>query len=811
MIDKQMTPASPAAPPPSSPLDPNALLDPSVEIEIEADPGTDPADAIGQAMEIIDSLTEPAFDHNLAETLDDSFLASLSSELLEDYGNDSQSRSEWEKTIEDGLDLLRLKMEDRSEPWNGACGVYHPLLTEAAIRFQSEMISETFPAQGPVKAKIVGETTPEIEQAAQRVVDDMNYHLTEKMTEFRPEHERMLWSEALFGSAFKKVYYDENLGRPTSLFVPAEDIVVPYGASDLLTSPRITHVMRKTKNEIRKLQVAGFYKDIKLGEPSKTTSSVQKRIDSAEGLRPIGDDRYTLLEMQVYLVIEDDSYGEADKDIAVPYLVTMLEGTGDILSIRRNWAEDDEKKKPLQHIVHYTYIPGFGFYGFGLIHLLGNFASASTSILRQLVDAGTLSNLPGGLKTNGLRVKGDDTPIMPGEWRDVDIASGALRDNIMPLPYKEPSQTLAALLQEVVEEGRRLAATADVKISDMNGEAPVGTTLAILERTLKVMSAIQARNHVSMSQEFKLIAGLIKDYTAPYYSYQTSTTGVPTYAAKRSDYEQTDIVPVSDPNSSTMAQRIIQYQSAIQLSQMAPQIYNLPLLHKQMLRVMGIKDVDKIIETDDALKPTDPVSENMEVIKGKPAKAFIEQNHDAHIAVHQAFINDPNTAQMMQGNPNAPAVMQAFQAHLMEHYGFQYRAQLEQQLGMPLPPPGEPLPPEMEGQIGPLLAQAASQLNQMHGAQAQQAQAQQQMQDPLFQQSQQELQLKEQEINNKFTIEQAKIDAQLEIARMNNNAKMGLQVAKDESTHQLKAAEILDRKMNPPPPPAPGGFPGGKK
>lgn len=808
MIDKQMTPA---ATPPPSPIDPNALLDPNVEIEIEADPGTDPADAIGQAMEIIDSLTEPAFDHNLAETLDDSFLASLSSELLEDYGNDSQSRSEWEKTIEDGLDLLGLKMEDRSEPWNGACGVYHPLLTEAAIRFQSELISETFPAQGPVKAKIVGETTPEIEQAAQRVVDDMNYHLTEKMTEFRPEHERMLWSEALFGSAFKKVYYDENLGRPTSLFVPAEDIVVPYGASDLLTSPRITHVMRKTKNEIRKLQVAGFYKDIKLGEPSKTTSSVQKRIDSAEGLRPIGDDRYTLLEMQVYLVIEDDSYGEADKDIAVPYLVTMLEGTGDILSIRRNWAEDDEKKKPLQHIVHYTYIPGFGFYGFGLIHLLGNFASASTSILRQLVDAGTLSNLPGGLKTNGLRVKGDDTPIMPGEWRDVDIASGALRDNIMPLPYKEPSQTLAALLQEVVEEGRRLAATADVKISDMNGEAPVGTTLAILERTLKVMSAIQARNHVSMSQEFKLIAGLIKDYTAPYYSYQTSTTGVPTYAAKRSDYEQTDIVPVSDPNSSTMAQRIIQYQSAIQLSQMAPQIYNLPLLHKQMLRVMGIKDVDKIIETDDALKPTDPVSENMEVIKGKPAKAFIEQNHDAHIAVHQAFINDPNTAQMMQNNPNAPAVMQAFQAHLMEHYGFQYRAQLEQQLGMPLPPPGEPLPPEMESQIGPLLAQAASQLNQMHGAQAQQAQAQQQIQDPLFQQSQQELQLKEQEINNKFTIEQAKIDAQLEIARMNNNAKMGLQVAKDESTHQLKAAEILDRKMNPPPPPAPGGFPGGKK
>ena len=800
MIDKPMNPVQPVGP--VGGVDPLASAD--VDIEIETDPGTDPEDALDKAIELIGSLTEPAFDHNLAETLDESYMASLATDLLEDYRNDRTSRDDWERTLEDGLDLLGLKMEERTEPWNGACGVYHPLLTEAAIRFQSEMISETFPAQGPVKAKIVGATTPEVEQAAQRVVDDMNYHLTEKMTEFRPEHERMLWSEALFGSAFKKAYYDESLGRPTSVFVPAEDIVVPYGASDLLTSPRITHVMKKTKNEIRKLQVAGFYRDIQLGEPSRSIDPVKKRIADTKGMNPVKDDRYTLLEMQVYLVIEEDTYGEADKDIAVPYIVTMVENTSDILSIRRNWDEKDDKKKPLQHIVHYTYIPGFGFYGFGLIHLLGNFASASTSILRQLVDAGTLSNLPGGLKTNGLRIKGDDTPIMPGEWRDVDVASGTVRDNIMPLPYKEPSQTLAALLQEVVEEGRRLAATADVKISDMNGEAPVGTTLAILERTLKVMSAIQARNHVSMSQEFKLIAGLIKDYTAPYYSYQTSTTGVPTFAAKRSDYEQTDIIPVSDPNSSTMAQRIIQYQAAIQLSQMAPNIYNLPLLHKQMLRVMGIKDVDKIIETDDALKPTDPVSENMEVIKGKPAKAFQEQNHDAHIAVHQAFINDPNTAQMMQNNPQAPMVMQAFQAHLMEHYGFQYRQQIEQQLGMPLPPPGEQLPPEMEAQVGPLLAQAASQLNQMHGAQAQQAQAQQQAQDPLFQQAQQELMIKQTEVNNKFQIEQAKIDAQLEIARMNNEAKFGLQVAKDESTHQLKAAEILDRKMNPPPPPMPG-------
>lgn len=794
MIDKPMEPrmARDLSADIEGPLD-----DPEIEIEIEADEDTDPMDALDAAMAVINDLTEPAFDHNLAETLDEAVLAAIGAELLDDYENDKASRKEWEGTLKDGLDLLGLHVEERTEPWEGACGVYHPLLTEAAVRFQSEMISETFPAQGPVKAKIVGTATPEIEQAAQRVVDDMNYHLTDKMTEFRPEHERMLWSLALFGSAFKKVYFDSALGRPTSVFVPAMDTVVPYGASDLLTSPRVTHVMRKTKNEIRKLQVSGFYKDIKLNEPTKTVSDIQKSIDELEGFSAINDDRYTLLEMSTYLIIKDDSYGEVENDIAVPYVVTIVESTGDILAIRRNWDEDDELKKPRQHFVHYIYIPGFGFYGYGLFQLLGNFASASTSIIRQLVDAGTLSNLPGGLKTNGLRIKGDDTPITPGEWRDVDVASGTVRDNIMPLPYKEPSQTLAALLQNIVEEGRRLSSTADVKLNDMNGEAPVGTTLAILERSLKVMSAIQARCHVSMSTEFKLIAALIRDYTAPFYSYQTSTTGAPTYAAKKSDYEQTDILPVSDPNAATMAQRIIQQQAAIQLSQMAPQIYNLPLLHKQMLRVMGIKDADKIIETEDAMTPVDPVTENMTIIKMKPAKAFIEQNHEAHITVHQAFINDPVTAQMMQGNPQAPMIMQAFQAHLMEHMGFKYRRDIEQQLGMPLPPIGEALPPELEAQVGPLLAQAAQQLNQQHSAEAQQAQVEQQQQDPLYQQAQMELQLKQQEIENKMQIEQAKIQASLRIAEMNNQAKLSAQAAKDQATHQLKAADIIERKMNP--------------
>ena len=714
------------------------------------------------------------FNANLTQIIDPAKLSRLASDITTDIDQDIQSRSDWERTLKDGLDLLGLKTEERTEPWDGACGVYHPLLTEAAIRFQSEMISETFPAMGPVKAHLRGEQTRQQEQLAQLVVDDMNYRLTEEMSEFRPEHERMLWSLALMGSAFKKVYFDPSLDRQTSVFIPADDVVVPYGASDILTTPRITHRQRKFKNELRKMQVSGFYEDFELGDPAKLSQNDFKdKLDTVEGYSSANDDRFTIYETCCYLHLEDDP--ESDPNgIELPYVITILKDSDKILAIRRNWNESDPSKQPRQHFVHYIYIPGFGFYGLGLLHLLGNFSSASTSLLRQLVDAGTLSNLPGGLKTNGLRIKGEDTPIAPGEWRDVDVASGTVRDNIMPLPYKEPSVVLAQLLDKIVEEGRRLASTIDVKLNEMNGEMPVGTTLAILERTLKVMSAIQARNHVSMSQEFKLIHKLVRDSLDPSAQHELVE-----------GYNTVDIIPVSDPNASTMAQRIIQYQSAIQLAQQAPQVYNLPLLHLEMLRVMGIRNADKIVQTDEALVPTDPVSENMLMIKGDPAKAFIEQNHEAHIAVHQAFMNDPMTAAMMQNNPQAQMVMQAFQAHLMEHFGFAYRQQLEQQLGMMLPPPGQPMSPQQEQVIAPILVQAAQQLNQLHSAQAQQNQAQQQMQDPLYQQQMMELQLKKQEIDQKYQIEMAKIDTQMKIAEM-----------KESSAHQMKAADIIERTHN---------------
>lgn len=722
----------------------------------------------------LDAMPPLEFNDNLTSLIDPTTLTRIAQDLSHDVDQDLQSRSDWERALKDGLDLLGLKMEERTEPWDGACGVYHPILTEAAIRFQSEMISETFPAMGPVKANIRGEQTRQMEQYAALVVDDMNYRLTEQMTEFRPEHERMLWSLALMGSAFKKVYFDPSLDRQTSVFVAADDLLVPYGASDLHTSPRVTHRLRKYKNELRKMQVSRFYDDFDIGEPARLSQNDFKdKVDTVEGYSSANDDRFTLYETCCYLHIPDDPHSDTN-EIELPYVVTILKDSDKILSIRRNWRESDPAKLPRQHFVHYIYIPGFGFYGLGLLHLLGNFASASTSLLRQLVDAGTLSNLPGGLKTNGLRIKGEDTPIAPGEWRDVDVASGTVRDNIMPLPYKEPSIVLAQLLDKIVEEGRRLASTIDVKLNEMNGEMPVGTTLAILERTLKVMSAIQARNHVSMSQEFKLLHGLIRETLNPQTQHELLE-----------GYASIDIAPVSDPNASTMAQRIIQYQSAITLSQQAPQVYNLPLLHLEMLRVMGIRNADKIIQTDDALVPTDPVSENMLLIKGDPAKAFIEQNHEAHIAVHQAFMQDPMTASMMQNNPQAQMVMQAFQAHLMEHFGFMYRQQLEQQMGMMLPPPGQPLPPQQEQLIAPLLVQAAQQLNQLHSAQVQQTQAQQQMQDPLYQQQMMELQLRKQEIDNKYQVEMAKMKTQMEIAEM-----------KEKSAHQMKAADIIERTHN---------------
>ena len=767
---------------------------------------------------------EPSFDANLAEYIDESELSAIAADLLEDFDNDRMARKDWEQTYVDGLDLLGLTLEERTEPWNGACGVYHPILTEAAVRFQSEMISETFPAMGPVRAKIVGKDDRSIQESAARVVEDMNYNLTEKMQEFRPEHEKMLWSLALAGASFKKVYFDPTLDRPTSMFVPAEDLFIPYGASDARTAPRVTHAMRKTKNEVKKLQYAGFYRDVELGEPTKDFDEIQKRKDAADGFSAIKDDRYRILEMQVELDIEgfedtDPETGE-ETGIALPYVVTIDKGTQEILAIRRNWDEEDPFKRAKQHFVQYTYIPGFGSFGYGLIQLIGGFAKSATSIVRQLIDAGTLSNLPGGLKSRGLRIKGDDTPIMPGEWRDVDVPGASIRDNILPLPYKEPSATLFNLLQNVVEEGRRLAAVSDVKLNDMNGEAPVGTTLAILERTLKVMSAVQARVHASMEQEFKLVAKLIKDYTPAEYEYDPDYGA--TRSQKREDYEKTDIIPVSDPNASTMAQRIIQYQSAIQLSQSAPQIYDLAELHRQFLQTMGIKDADKIIPVTDEETPTDPVTENMNILNMKPVKAFLEQDHQAHLTVHQSAMQDPKMAQIMGQNPQAQTIQQAMQAHIMEHIGFQYRKEIEQQLGVTLPAPGQKLPPELEVQISKLAADAAQRLLQQNKSQAQQQQNQQAAQDPVLQMQKEELEIKKQEVADKKVIEMAKIEAQKEIAMINNEAKLllqgedqkiealfkGMDVA-TKQTEALKAQQMQPPSAPPapPPPPPPTGAP----
>ena len=689
------------------------------------------------------------FDANLAEHVDAGKLATLASDLEEDIRNDKNSRKDWERAYTDGLKLLGLKYEERTEPWNGACGVFHPMITEAVVRFQSEMITETFPAAGPAKSKIVGKETPEKKEAADRVESDMNFQLTERMVEFRPEHERMLWNLPAAGAAFKKVYYDPSLGRQVSIFIPAEDVLLPYGVADARSSYRVTHVMRKTKNEILKLQQAGFYIDVELGEPDKTRDDIQKAKDDETGFSDINDDRFVLYEANVDI----DLPGFEDRDddgeptgIALPYVVTLIRGTSTILAVRRNWKEADLLKLRRQHFVQYTYIPGFGPYGFGLFHLIGGFAKSATSIMRQLVDAGTLSNLPGGLKSRGLRIKGDDTPIAPGEFRDVDIGSGALRDNILPLPYKEPSGTLYNLLNTIVEEGRRFAATADMQVSDMSAQAPVGTTLALLERQLKVMTAVQARVHYALKQELNLIKDIIADYADENYSYQPETAAP---SARREDFSQVDIIPVSDPNAATLSQRVVQYQAVIQLAQSAPQIYDLPQLHRGMLEVLGIKDAAKLVALPDDQKPTDPVTENMNVLKGKPVKAFMHQDHEAHIGVHMAAMQDPQIMQLLGQNPQAQALMGAAQAHIAEHVGYAYRQKIEQQLGMPLPPEEEKLTPQVEIALSGMLAQAARQVLMDSQAKVAQQQAQQQAQDPLVQMQQQELALREKEVNVK--------------------------------------------------------------
>jgi hypothetical protein len=712
--------------------------------------------------------TEPAkkgaFDENLAETMDESDLQSLSSDLLDLFDQDVGSRKDWADMYVKGMEVLGMKYEERTEPWAGACGVYSTILTEAAIRFQADTILETFPAKGPVLTEIIGAQTPEKEEAAERVAEDMNFQLTEEMPEFRPEHEKMLFSLGLGGAAFKKVYYDPAKKRQVSVFVQAEDVILPYGTSSAWAAERLTHIMRKTKNEVKRLQAAGFYRECDLGDPVLFQTDIEKKKAEEQGYTINDDDRFQILEFHVDYVLpggdKKAGYTQDDVDddaaLAHPYIVTIERGTTKVLAVRRNWDEGDDTFAKRQHFAQYTYIPGFGAYGIGLIHLIGGYARAGTSIIRQLVDAGTLSNLPGGMKTRGLRTKGDDTPIAPGEFRDVDIPSGTLRDNIMPLPYKEPSAVLAGLLDKIVDEGRRLGSIADMKAADMSAQAPVGTTLALLERQLKTMTAVQARVHFSFKQELKLLKAIIRDYTPKQYSFDPVEGD---RKAKQADYDMVDVIPVSDPNSATMAQRIMQYQAALQLAAGAPQIYNLPKLHRQMLEVLGIKNAAELVPTDDDQQPRDPVSENMSFLSGKPAKAFLSQDHDAHIAVHSCLMQDPIIMGQLGQNPMAQQIMASIQAHIAEHLGFQYRAQLQQQLGVTLPPPDAKMDENIEAQLSKLVAMAAVQLMQQHQGQAAQQQAQQQMQDPIIQMQMQELQIKKQDSDTKREKAQADIQA----------------------------------------------------
>jgi hypothetical protein len=727
------------------------------------------------------------FDANLAEYMAEGALTTVAGDLSSDIDNDRGSRKDWEKAYTEGLKLLGLNMEERTEPWNGASGVFHPMITEAVVRFQSETITETFPASGPVRTKIVGKETSEKKEAAQRVATDMNFQLTEVMKEFRAEHERMLWSLPATGSAFKKVYFDPSLDRQVSIFIPAEDILLPYGTSDIQSCYRVTHVMRKTKNEIVKLQQAGFYCDVELGDPDKAIDEINKAKDKETGFSDLNDERFTLYECHVDLDLkgfEDEGDEGEPTGVALPYVVTFIRGTNTVLSIRRNWREDDALKLKRQHFVHYQYIPGFGAYGFGLFHLIGGFAKSATSLMRQLIDSGTLSNLPGGLKTRGLRIKGDDTPIAPGEWRDVDVGSGAIRDNIMPLPYKEPSQVLMALLGNVVEEGRRFAATADMKISDMGANAPVGSTLALLERQLKVMTAVQARVHYALKEELQLLAAIIRDYTDDEYTYEPDGEEGP--KAKASDYRHVDILPVSDPNAATLSQRVVQYQAVIQMAQMAPDIYDLPQLHRGMLEVLGIKEASKLVPLEEDMKPTDPVTENQHILKGEPAKAFLHQDHQSHIQVHMSMLQNPVVAQLIGQNPRAPMIQAALTAHVAEHVGFMMRQQIEQQLGIPLPPEDEKLPPQVEIALSAMMAQASQQVLMQDQAKAAQQQAQQQQQDPVVQMQQQELQLRAKEVElkekkilvdaaiaaDKQELEEQKVSGQLELEALRVGAQI---------------------------------------
>jgi hypothetical protein len=786
-------------------LEAAAAMQAPIEIEIE-DPESVTIGLDGLEIEIKPKKeTAEDFDANLAEYLDERELAQICGDLLGDVESDVSSRKDWMQTYTDGIELLGMKLEERSEPWEGACGVYHPLLSEALVKFQAETVMETLPPAGPVKTVVIGKETPEKMAAADRVQKDMNYQITEEMPEFRPEHERMCWGLGLSGNAFKKVYFDPSLNRQVSLFVPAEDLIVPYGATDLQSAERVTHVMRKTENEMRKLQVAGFYRDVDLGSPVSSFDEVEKKIAEKMGFQASTDDRYKILEIQVNL----DITGHEDKDedgeptgIALPYIVTIEKGTQNVLAIRRNWRPEDETKQKRNHFVHYGYVPGFGFYCFGLIHLVGAFAKSGTSLIRQLVDAGTLSNLPGGFKTRGLRVKGDDTPISPGEFRDVDVPSGVLRDNILPLPYKEPSQVLYTLLGTIVEEGRRFASASDMKIADMSANTPVGTTLAILERTLKVMSAVQARVHYSLKQELKLLKAIIRDYTPDEYDYQPD---IGTRFAKQSDYDNCDVIPVSDPNAATMSQKVVQYQAVLQLAQQAPQLYDLGQLHRQMLEVLGIKNAKKLVKIEDDQMPEDPITENMNLLNMKPVKAFLYQDHQAHITVHMNAMKDPKIAALVGQNPNAQAIQAAALAHIQQHLAFEYRKQMEQLMGMPLPTgeEDEAIPKELELQISQMASQASDQLLQRNQTEIAAQQAQQAQQDPVIQMQMQELQLKQAEEQRKASKDQADVQeaaARLEVERERiasqeriAAAQIQAKTGKDQAEIEIKALQAMNQ------------------
>ena len=748
---------------------------------------------------------ESEFDSNLAEFMDDDDLNELGNELISAYNGDKESRSDWEETYTKGLDQLGLKIEERTTPWAGACGVFHPMLSEAVIRFQSQSITEMFPAQGPVRTKIVGKITSAKEKQSQRVEDYLNYLLTHEMSEYRTETEKMLFSLPLAGSAFRKVYFDPSLDRPSSIFVPAEDVVVNYGASDLETCERATHVMRKSSNSVRKMQVNGFYRDIDIPDGSDNSTDISKKYNEITGETDTYnyDNTHTILEMQVDLDLkgyEDTNQSGEETGIAIPYVVTIDYPSGMILSIRRNYFEDDAKKLRRMHFVHYQYLPGLGFYGFGLIHMVGGLAKSATSILRQLVDAGTLSNLPGGLKARGLRIKGDDTPIMPGEFRDVDVPGGAIRDNITFLPYKEPSGTLYSLLQNIVEEGRRFASISDMKISDMNNQAPVGTTLALMERNQKVMSAVQARLHASMKKEFDILVGIVRDFTDPAYPYETDEEEF----IKAEDFDnRVDVLPVSDPNAATMAQRIMQYQAAMQLAQSSPDMYNLPELHRQMLEVLGINDVDDIIPDGNDIKPVDPVTAVQNLINGKPVKAFVQQDHEAHISVVASAQQNPEIMSTVERSPNAQSILAAASAYVNEHLTMKYRKEVETEMGVELPPEGEPLPADVEKRISSLVAEAAKRVLGTSQQRAEQERIEQQQQDPLIIAKEREVAIKEQEAMrraeegqarlqldaskaaNRDAIERERIKAQTEIA--------GAQIGQKTASDLLKADQLSDK------------------